>query len=100
MKPTLRQIVKHKQRERWALLVSVASIVVACGPTVAPDLEDEVIRPNLIIVLADQLRYQSVGYAGDAKAYTPNIDRRAAQGINFSNFVSRTPELLEDIAGL
>ena len=48
-------------------------------------------RPNLIYVFADQLRYESVGYAGDAKARTPHIDRLAAQGVSFRNMVSNTP---------
>jgi len=48
-------------------------------------------RPNVIVIVADQLRYQSVGYAGDQKAFTPNIDRLASQGINFRQFVSNTP---------
>jgi len=48
-------------------------------------------RPNLIYIFADQLRYESVGYAGDAKARTPHIDRLAAQGANFRNMVSNAP---------
>ena len=47
--------------------------------------------PNLVFLLADQLRYQSVGYAGDDKAMTPNLDRLAGQGISFRQFVSNTP---------
>ena len=48
-------------------------------------------RPNVIILCADQLRYQSVGYAGDEKAVTPNMDRIAAEGISFRQFVANTP---------
>ena len=48
-------------------------------------------KPNIIIVIADQLRYQSVGYAGDRKAITPHIDRLATESINFSNYVVSTP---------
>jgi arylsulfatase A-like enzyme len=48
-------------------------------------------RPNLIYVFADQLRYQSVGYAGDEKAITPAIDRFASQGANFYNAISTMP---------
>ncbi|HET6453607.1 MAG TPA: sulfatase [Armatimonadota bacterium] len=48
-------------------------------------------RPNLIYVLADQLRYQSVGYAGDVKARTPNIDQFSREGVNFCNAVSGHP---------
>lgn len=48
-------------------------------------------RPNLIYLFADQLRYLSVGYAGDEKARTPNLDRLASQGVNFCNAVSTMP---------
>ncbi len=48
-------------------------------------------QPNLIYVFADQLRYQSLGYAGDAKARTPHIDRLAAASLNFVNCVSGSP---------
>jgi len=48
-------------------------------------------QPNLIYVFADQLRYQSCGFAGDTKAITPNIDRLAAESINFVNTTSSHP---------
>jgi arylsulfatase A-like enzyme len=47
--------------------------------------------PNLVYVFADQLRYQSCGYAGDEYARTPNIDRLASQGCNFHQAISNTP---------
>ena len=46
-------------------------------------------HPNLIYVFADQLRYHSCGYAGDAKARTPNMDRLASESISLE-----TPDLL------
>src|SRR5260370_37031111 len=48
-------------------------------------------RPNLVYVFADQLRYQSCGYAGDEHARTPNIDRLATQGCSFRQANSPTP---------
>ena len=48
-------------------------------------------RPNLVYVFADQWRAQATGYAGDANAVTPNIDRLAAQSINLTNAVSGCP---------
>ena len=48
-------------------------------------------RPNLVYVFADQLRYQSCGYAGDVRARTPNIDKFATESLNFSNAVSGSP---------
>jgi len=48
-------------------------------------------KPNLIYVFADQLRYQSLGYAGDKRAKTPHIDAFAQTGINLINCVSGHP---------
>ncbi len=48
-------------------------------------------RPNIIVLLADQLRYQSCGYAGDKNAHTPRIDRLASEGMNFRQAVSHMP---------
>ena len=48
-------------------------------------------RPNLLYVFADQLRAQSVGYAGDHRAQTPHIDGLADQSVSFVNTVSSMP---------
>jgi len=48
-------------------------------------------HPNLVFVFADQLRYDWLGYAGDMKAHTPNLDRMAAEAMNFTNTVVVTP---------
>ena len=48
-------------------------------------------RPNIIFVFADQLRYQSCGFAGDKKAETPNLDKFAANGVNLRQAVSSMP---------
>lgn len=47
-------------------------------------------QPNILILIADQLRYQSIGLT-DSRAITPNIDRLAKEGMWFQNFVSSTP---------
>ena len=47
--------------------------------------------PNLIYIFADQLRYQSCGYAGDPPAHTPHIDRLASESTSFRNAVSGHP---------
>lgn len=48
-------------------------------------------RPNLVFVLADQWRAQATGYAGDTNVRTPNLDKLAAESVNFSNAVSGCP---------
>ncbi len=48
-------------------------------------------RPNVVFLFADQWRAQATGYAGDPNAHTPNLDRLAAQSVNFTHAVSGCP---------
>ena len=48
-------------------------------------------RPNLLFVLADQLRGCSVGYAGEEAVRTPNLDAFAATGTICANAISMLP---------
>ncbi|MFS4418014.1 sulfatase [Maribacter sp. 2307ULW6-5] len=48
-------------------------------------------KPNIIYVMADQLRHDMMGYSGNYKAITPNLDKMATEGLNFENCVSVTP---------
>ena len=48
-------------------------------------------RPNIIYMMADQLRADVLGYAGDELAVTPNLDRFARQSLDFTNAVSVSP---------
>jgi len=47
--------------------------------------------PNIVVVIADQLRYASCGYAGDANAKTPVMDEMARNGANVQNAVVSMP---------
>jgi len=41
-------------------------------------------RPNIIIILADDLGYNDVGFHGQAEILTPNLDTLAAESLQFS----------------
>jgi len=43
-------------------------------------------HPNIILILADDLGYGDVGYQGQQKVHTPNIDHLATQGMRFTQF--------------
>jgi arylsulfatase A-like enzyme len=45
-------------------------------------------RPNIILLLADDLGYAEIGCYGQQKIETPNIDRLAVNGIRFTQFYS------------
>ena len=42
-------------------------------------------KPNIILILADDLGYGDVGCQGATKVKTPNMDRLAAQGLRFTD---------------
>jgi arylsulfatase A-like enzyme len=48
-------------------------------------------KPNIIIVFADQLRAQSLGYMGDPNVKSPMIDRFAQESVNFTHAISSCP---------
>ena len=48
-------------------------------------------RPNIVLIIADQLRYDCVGANGNGLVRTPNIDRLAAQSANFTSAYVQSP---------
>ena len=48
-------------------------------------------RPNMIWVLADQLRAQALSCNGETNICTPNIDQLAMRGVHFTAAVSGYP---------
>ncbi|TWT91225.1 sulfatase-like hydrolase/transferase [Neorhodopirellula pilleata] len=42
-------------------------------------------RPNIVIIMADDLGYGDVGCYGATKIKTPNIDRLAGEGMMFTD---------------
>ncbi|MBT5624382.1 MAG: sulfatase-like hydrolase/transferase, partial [Proteobacteria bacterium] len=45
-------------------------------------------RPNVILMMADDLGWGDVGYNGNATIKTPHLDQMAADGIQFNRFYS------------
>lgn len=54
-------------------------------------LADDAAPPNIILILADDLGWRDVGYAGTEFFETPNIDRLASQGMTFTAAYSGGP---------
>lgn len=48
-------------------------------------------KPNILIIMTDQQAWDAVGYAGNSQIRTPNLDRLAREGINFSHAVTPCP---------
>lgn len=68
----------------WALL---SAYFVQAG-TVAPQ---SAAKPNIIFIFADDWGYGDLGIHGSTFCKTPNLDRMAAQGIDFQDFTVASP---------
>jgi len=48
-------------------------------------------KPNVILIMADDLGWGDVGYNGNKIAKTPNLDQMAQTGVRFDRFYSSSP---------
>ena len=48
-------------------------------------------RPNILLILPDQMRGQDMGCMGNGEVRTPSLDRLASQGILFRNTFANSP---------
>ena len=48
-------------------------------------------KPNIVLILIDDMGWKDVGYAGSTFYDTPNIDRLASEGMQFTNAYSAAP---------
>ena len=66
---------------------SAFTLLIACSTLAAPLPARDAApsKPNVILILADDLGYGDVGCYGATKVKTPNIDKLAAQGRRFTD---------------
>jgi arylsulfatase A-like enzyme len=67
-------------------ILFVSMLLLACAPTAR-----EGARPNVVVILVDDLRWDDIGVAGHPFVQTPNIDRLAREGARFLNAFAATP---------
>ncbi len=52
---------------------------------------DDSDRPNILFIMTDQHRWDCIGANGNELIKTPNLDRLAAEGANFTHFFVQAP---------
>lgn len=67
----------------------------ACTLTVEHDL-----RPNVVLVVADDLGWGDLGSYGQAKIHTPELDAMAAEGVRMTSFYAGAPHCTPSRAAL
>src|SRR5689334_5507586 len=73
--------IKSANGATLSLLGCILCLVAASAAAAVPDS----IRPNLLFILADDLRWDAVGFMGNRVVQTPNLDRLAKRGTIFRN---------------
>jgi len=66
-------------------------ILIATSSCMDPATKSEITRPNIVVILVDDMRWDEFGLAGHNYIKTPNIDRIAREGIYFRNAFTTTP---------
>jgi len=73
---------------KLAILKIISCLITLCISTISTIAQQR--PPNIIFILADDLGYGDVGFQGQTKIQTPNIDRMAQQGLVFTQFYAGT----------
>ncbi len=63
----------------------------ALAAQVPPTARPKTSRPNILFLMADQLRADCVGSYGNRVIQTPNLDRLACEGVTFTSAYSSVP---------
>jgi arylsulfatase A len=63
---------------------TAALLLVGCTPAFSKKKAAR--KPNIVVIMADDLGYQELGCYGQKKIKTPNIDRLASEGMKFTDY--------------
>lgn len=70
----------------------LAACALATGSSAQPARPSaDATKPNIVLILADDLGYGDLGVQGDAQAVTPNIDALAAHGVRMTDYYANHP---------
>ena len=80
-------------------LIGLVGMLCDCDERTESHTQDEVYtphetldqRPNIILIMADDLGWGDTGYSGNPLAQTPNLDAMAAAGTVFERFYAAAP---------
>lgn len=91
-----RCLLRVMNRRHFLATVSAAALA-AC---VSPPSPSPGRKPNIVLILADDLGYGDLGVSGARLIRTPNIDRMAAEGTRLTNFYASANVCTPSRAGL
>ncbi len=91
----------QRQLTTWAIAaiaILAPQLLCAQQPNATPDK-----RPNIILIMADDIGYECFGCYGSKQYQTPNIDRLASRGVRFTHCYAQplcTPSRVKLMTGI
>jgi arylsulfatase A-like enzyme len=80
--------------------IAAAAILFTVAHVGLQSVDDRTRRPNIVLIVSDDLGYADIGVYGSRDIPTPNIDRIARAGIRFTNAYVSSPYCSPARAGL
>ena len=80
-----------------SFIIFLIFISIGCKQT-----ENEIRKPNVILIMADDIGYEGLGINGSLSYNTPNLDALASNGVNFTNAIANplcTPSRVKIMTG-
>jgi N-acetylgalactosamine-6-sulfatase len=81
-------ITRRRFLSQTAGLAALTTVWVGCRSGISPIPR----RPNIVLIMADDLGYGDLGCYGCTDIRTPAVDSLATQGVRFTNFYANAPE--------
>ncbi|HEY0097726.1 MAG TPA: sulfatase [Pyrinomonadaceae bacterium] len=82
---------KHRLKSTLKSTLLFLCCAVTLAATLCPPAAAQTRRPNIIFIITDDQRWDSLGVTGHPFAKTPHLDRVAREGALFNNFFTTTP---------
>ena len=93
-------MIRTKQLSLFTVCI-LLGILISCKPANSSKTVDE--RPNVIVIMADDLGYETIGANGGSSYQTPAIDRLASNGMRFEHCYAQplcTPTRVQLMTGI
>lgn len=86
----MRHVVTNFKVIVYLLIITTCSLFLVATIQAASKQSTAGSRPNIVLILSDDMGYGQPGFNGGIKELTPNLDRLAAQGVQFKQFYTHS----------
>jgi arylsulfatase A len=98
----IKLLILEKMTPIKSLIVSPLLLLSSLSSDGSENLKQNNTRPNIVLIMADDMGYECLGTYGSTSYSTPNLDRIASNGVKFSHCYSQplcTPSRVKIMTG-